>query len=231
MNTVQGTQEWQDARSRCIVTASVLPCLFGIGYKSRKELWREKALGKVTQFSTYALAVMDRGTKMEAEARDIFAYWYDHPVKETGFHRLPGEVARGGSPDGIINTVWGPEVLEIKCPENIDTVEYMNDKWLRYRLQVEMCMRCVGARRGHIFVYHDRQGFKHWEVQPDDVLWDLCEKEMDRFEQWVQLKVEPPVQSTREKAAFLDYCDSKRSNGQASSSVGHKRRRSLSSGQ
>jgi hypothetical protein len=94
-----------------------------------------------------------------------------------------------------------------------------------------MCMRCVGANRGHIFVYHDLQGFKHWEVEPDDVLWDLCEKEMDRFEQWVILKVEPPVQSAREKAAFLDYCDSKRTNGQTSASVGHKRRRSLSAGQ
>lgn len=206
MNTTQGTPEWQAARERCIVTASVLPTLLGVGYTTRKDLWRQKALGVVPTFSPYVRALMDRGNRLEPEARNLFTYWYGHPVRETGFH---ANGARGGSPDGLVQMPDGSvECLEIKCPDKLDSVDYWNDKWLRYRIQLEMCMRYTGAQRGHLFIFHQKQGFKHWIVERDDILWRICEHEMDKFERWVQLLVEPPVHSQKEKAPFLAWVNS-----------------------
>lgn len=223
MNLKQGTEEWMRAREKCVVTASGLPNLMGCGYKSRAAYWKEQCLGVRTKPNDYAKSLMDRGTNMEAEARDVMTWVVGRPIKEVGFYEKDG---RGASPDGIVLSLSGkPEVCEIKCPQSIHSIEFWNEKWQRYRLQLEMQMRYVGADTGHLFIYHPDEGYKYWVVKTDNALWELCEEEMDRFEDWVSASVEPPRMSAKERQRFLRLVD-KRKNGQAGPSVGDKRKRS-----
>lgn len=220
---IQGSEAWAEARARCTVTASALPSLFGVGYDSRMALWESKALMKHRPVNEFARAAMARGSEMEAEARNVLTARLERPIQETGFWVHPDMDWVGASPDGIIRNAFGQlEVVECKCPLVIESIQPWNDKWFRYRLQLELQMRCAGAVGGHLFIYHPEQGDKYWYERPDSTLWRLALVEMRKFKRCVDERKPPPPHTKQEKAPILAFLDDRRRK-HASASMGAKR--------
>lgn len=65
---------------------------------------------------TYTNAAMQRGTELEGEARDAYAFAQGVAVAESGFIDHPEIEWCGCSPDGLIGD---DGLLEIKCPANM----------------------------------------------------------------------------------------------------------------
>lgn len=124
----QGSPAWYDARAG-IVTASAMRSLVTGGGKvadndtSRgliRTLAAERITGKPAE--TFSSRMMDRGSALEAYARDIY-HENVAPVDEVGFIRLDTErYSLGFSPDGMVEHNG---LIEIKSPgpkEHLRTV-------------------------------------------------------------------------------------------------------------
>lgn len=122
----QGSMEWMVARVG-LTTASRFDRI--ITPKTRKpsgsrpllraELLAEWLMGQPLDWGTNAY--VERGTDLEAEARNYYALQYDADVQQVGFV-LRDDGLVGGSPDGLLG-LHG--VLEIKCPMAVQHVRYM----------------------------------------------------------------------------------------------------------
>ncbi len=138
---------------------------------------------------------MQRGTDLEAEAREKYArrikFLDDLTVEEVGFclHSIP---LSGASPDGLVGTEG---LLEIKCPNlatHLDTIErgvIDND----YLLQCQWQMACTGRQWVDFCSYDPR-----WALQPlfvkrikrDALLIEALECEVRTFSDEVDEKVQ-----------------------------------------
>ncbi len=65
---------------------------------------------------TYRNAAMERGTELEAEARDAYSFAQGVAVDEVGYVPHPTIVNCGCSPDGLIGD---DGLLEVKCPSSM----------------------------------------------------------------------------------------------------------------
>jgi putative phage-type endonuclease len=84
---------------------------------SRGELLTLLAIERLTgqPVDTYQNDAMRRGTELEAEARDLYAFAHGTAVEEVGFVPHPTLPNTGCSPDGIVGE---DGLLEVKCPAN-----------------------------------------------------------------------------------------------------------------
>lgn len=136
----QGSDEWH--RLRCgiptssnfdkILTPKTLkPSASAFGYLCEK--FAEWDLGPLDQASAQW---MERGSKMEEQARAWYAWEYDTEVQEVGFVTDDDKTV-GCSPDGLPNAKRG---LEIKIPSAKQHVAYLllpETLVAAYRLQVQ----------------------------------------------------------------------------------------------
>ena len=138
----QGTPEWHAAR-RGIPTASGFSKI--ITSHGKRSTQREKYLYEIAGEKlggiideTYQSFAMQRGTKMEAEARSLYEFAHA-PVQIVGF--CLSDCGRWGcSPDGLIGEKGG---LEIKCPLIHTHVEYMLN--CKDEIPVEYVQQVQGA--------------------------------------------------------------------------------------
>lgn len=85
---------------------------------SRAALLALLAVERITgqPVETYRNAAMERGTELEAEARDAYSFAQGAVVDECGYIEHPNIPRCGASPDGLIGT---DGLLETKCPANM----------------------------------------------------------------------------------------------------------------
>jgi putative phage-type endonuclease len=119
----QGSPEWFEARRgipsasnfSCIITSTGTPSKSSLKYLYK--LAGERVSGIIEE--GYKNYNMERGTEMEAEAREAYEMITGNTVEEVGFCFKEGY---GASPDGLVDE---DGLLEIKCPTAAVHVGYV----------------------------------------------------------------------------------------------------------
>ena len=102
---------------------------------------------------------MERGTRLEPEAREYYEFLTDQQVTEYGFI-LDDSEEFGCSPDGLIKDSDGnfEGGLEIKCPANMVGYHRDNKSFVtKYKQQVMGCMMITGAKWWDLMAYSDKK--------------------------------------------------------------------------
>mgnify|MGYP003630390325 FL=1 len=102
---------------------------------------------------------MERGTRLEPEAREYYEFLTDQQVTEYGFI-LDDSEEFGCSPDGIIKDSDGnfEGGLEVKCPANMVGYHRDNKSFVtKYKQQVMGCMMITGAKWWDLMAYSDKK--------------------------------------------------------------------------
>lgn len=98
----------------------------------------------------YTNAAMQWGVETESLAREAYSALTGELVDEVGFIVHPKLECFGASPDGVIGmnqSAWGGKLVEIKCPNTGTHVEYLTERRIpgKYQLQMLAQMSCTGA--------------------------------------------------------------------------------------
>jgi len=217
----QGGEAWLEARKKVDpakggLTASTIPDVMGVGYNSRKQRW-EFARGKPQVFDAFAQKIMDRGKVMEAAAADDFKAkvfmlipaWDSSgfTMEETGLWLNSDFPFFGATPDRILRCPgWEDELLEIKCPMSTENFDPQSEKCLRYLIQLEVQLRMVNAKAGHLWVYGDTIGPSFYVYWPrNDELWALIRMYCERFRTLVITNTPPPSMTAKEKEPLAEW--------------------------
>ena len=102
---------------------------------------------------------MERGTRLEPEAREYYEFLTDQQVTEYGFI-LDDSEEFGCSPDGLIKDNDGnfEGGLEVKCPANMVGYHRDNKSFVtKYKQQVMGCMMITGAKWWDLMAYSDKK--------------------------------------------------------------------------
>lgn len=148
LDCIQGSPEWHAARAGSLGASSIGEMMArtksGWG-ASRANLAAALTLERVTgrPRRRYVTAAMERGTDLEADARDTYAFLRDVDVGQVGLVLHPTIAGAHASPDGLVGHVG---LLEIKCPlEAKHLSNLMSAKPDRdYELQCQWQMACTG---------------------------------------------------------------------------------------
>lgn len=143
---IQGTPEWLEMR-RNMVMASDSPVIMGVSpWKTPAQLYIEKMMGGNTPVSP----AMERGKKLEEEARMIFEKLTGHFVEPTVMIHTSEEWL-GASADG-----WNKSgiLVEIKCPGKEDHDLALDGKVpKKYVPQLQHLMYVFGVDTMYYFSY------------------------------------------------------------------------------
>ena len=102
---------------------------------------------------------MERGTRLEPEAREYYEFITEQQVTEYGFI-LDDSEEFGCSPDGIIKDSDGnfEGGLEVKCPANMVGYHRDNKSFItKYKQQIMGCMMITGAKWWDLMAYSDKK--------------------------------------------------------------------------
>jgi hypothetical protein len=157
LNDEQGTEAWLESRlgkpsASCfskLITRTGKPSTSAETYINQlifESLSKEITQGHVSE-------AMLRGTELEPQARESYAFLTEHEVVEVGFV-MNDDRTYGCSPDGLIGDEGG---LEIKCPLGATMVKYLRDETelvKAYWQQIQGSMWVTGRQWWDAFAYH-----------------------------------------------------------------------------
>lgn len=120
-NAEQETEGWMQARAGNFTAsraADLMARTRSGPSASRANLVATLAVERITGecVQTYTNAAMQRGTELEAEARDAYSFERGVAVIEAGYVAHPTLLHIGASPDGLIGD---DGLVEIKCPASM----------------------------------------------------------------------------------------------------------------
>jgi len=159
----QGRDEWFAARLgrpsasmfNKLITSTGKPSTSASKYID--ELVDERLNG--VRAPVYVNEHMERGTRLEPEAREYYEFLTDQKVTEYGFI-LDDSEEFGCSPDGLIKDNDGifEGGLEVKCPANMVGYHRDNKSFVtKYKQQVMGCMMITGAKWWDLMAYSDKK--------------------------------------------------------------------------
>tara|TARA_R110002153_G_scaffold103343_1_gene240457 strand:+ start:252 stop:863 length:612 start_codon:yes stop_codon:yes gene_type:complete len=159
----QGSDEWFAARLgrpsasmfNKLITSTGKPSTSASKYID--ELVDERLNG--VRAPVYVNEHMERGTRLEPEAREYYEFLTDQQVTEYGFI-LDDSEEFGCSPDGLIKDSDGifEGGLEVKCPANMVGYHRDNKSFVtKYKQQVMGCMMITGAKWWDLMAYSDKK--------------------------------------------------------------------------
>lgn len=144
----QRSEEWFAARLGKVTASRVADVMAKTksGYGASRanyiaELLCERLTGQKTD--SFVSAEMQRGTELEAQARDGYALLNDVKVGEGGFFDHASIPMFGASPDGLIGT---DGLVEFKCPNTATHIDYLLSQSVpgKYQTQMQAQMACTG---------------------------------------------------------------------------------------
>ena len=159
----QGSDEWFASRLgrpsasmfNKLITSAGKPSASADTYIN--ELIAERLNG--VRAPVYVNEHMERGTRLEPEAREYYEFLTDQQVTEYGFI-LDDSEEFGCSPDGLIKDSDGifEGGLEVKCPANMVGYHRDNKSFVtKYKQQVMGCMMITGAKWWDLMAYSDKK--------------------------------------------------------------------------
>ena len=159
----QGSDEWFAARLgrpsasmfNKLITSTGKPSTSAGKYID--ELVDERLNG--VRVPVYVNEHMERGTRLEPEAREYYEFITEQQVTEYGFI-LDDSEEFGCSPDGIIKDIDGnfEGGLEVNCPANMVGYHRDNKSFVtKYKQQIMGCMMITGAKWWDLMAYSDKK--------------------------------------------------------------------------
>ena len=159
----QGSAAWYDSRLgrpsasmfNKLITSTGKPSTSAGKYID--ELVDERLNG--VRAPVYVNEHMERGTRLEPEAREYYEFITEQQVTEYGFI-LDDSEEFGCSPDGIIKDSDGnfEGGLEVKCPANMVGYHRDNKSFVtKYKQQIMGCMMITGAKWWDLMAYSDKK--------------------------------------------------------------------------
>lgn len=232
-----GDTQWLLARQSVCpstggLTASVLPDICHVGYKTAIKRWKiatgidpePLATGYLKQLLDYGrntekaalgilreLGVMDRGrSEHHLVAMEETGFWVNDAYPKLG--ATPDAVLRGYDDSGAC--VW-TEPIEVKCPKDTTHKVPGSEEWTRYIIQLECQCRVLDAIAGHLFIYgnneeDDSQYSYYWYHQRDDALWSVITHYHTRYIWYCITHQQPPRATETEKFEIVRWMDDDR---------------------
>lgn len=146
----QSSPEWFAIRLG-LPTASMFSAILAKGEGKTRRSYMLKLAGEMITGEageSFQSAAMERGKQMEAEARDLYAFIHDEPLRQVGFI---SNGQKGCSPDSLIGDKGGLEIKTQRADLLIDTL--LKDKfpsehvaqcqgflWVAEREWVDLCV-------------------------------------------------------------------------------------------
>lgn len=184
----QGTDEWFEARRGIPSSSNFDKIITTKGEPSKQaEKYMFRLAGEVvskTTEETYKNSAMERGSELEAEARQLYQIINDVEVIQAGFC-LSADGKCGCSPDGLIGEDGG---LEIKCPNMATHVGYLIDNKLPtdYFQQVQGSLKVTGRKWWDFMSYYPSIKPLIIRVYPDQKFISSLNIEIDMFHDKLQ---------------------------------------------
>lgn len=156
----QGSEEWFTARLGKVTASRVADVMaktktgYGAGRKNyMMELLCQRLTG--AREEGYVNAAMQRGTDLEPIARGRYEIVNNVLVMETGLIDHPQISGFAASPDGLVND---DGLLEIKCPNTAQHVEFLQNGNIdsKYQTQMTAQMLCAGRKWCDFVSFDDR---------------------------------------------------------------------------
>jgi putative phage-type endonuclease len=158
VNCEQGTPEWFEVRCGKFTASRVKDIMAKTKSgpaASRKNMIMQLALERLTNeiAETYCSPAMQRGTEMEPEARDAYAFENGVAVQETGIVIHPDMEKVTCSPDGLVGENG---LVEIKCPMPPNHFKYLTSgsHATEYKWQLQHQLFVTGRDWVDIVSYH-----------------------------------------------------------------------------
>ena len=153
---------WQlKADRRYFVSASEVPMVCNFGWRTPRQLFKEK-LGEASKpMDDYTSQLIKHGRDWEPVARAEFAKMMQCVVVETGMWVHPIDQRLSASPDGLVVSVDGLLPLEIKCPNNNTRID--DRRRHKDSLQLQTQIQCTGAPYGFLFYFYP-EAPEQWDV-------------------------------------------------------------------
>lgn len=179
----QGSDEWFASRLGRPSASMFYKLITSAGKPSASadkyinELIAERLNG--VRVPVYVNEHMERGTKLEPEAREHYEFITEQKVTEYGFI-LDDSEEFGCSPDGLVGEDGG---LEIKCPADSTIIGYHrhNKTFItKYRQQVQGCMLLTGAVWWDMMAYSETLPPLLIRVERDEEYIEKLAAEIDR---------------------------------------------------
>ena len=156
-NMEQGSPEWHTIRCGIPSASNFGKILSATGKASTSakaymdSLLADWLAGKAVDV-TQSTMWMERGTELEAEAREAYTFITGREVKQVGFC-MEDDKRWGCSPDGLVGENGG---LEIKCPKASTLVKYYHMLCCpsEYYPQVQGSLFVTGREWWDFFAYH-----------------------------------------------------------------------------
>ena len=154
---IQGSEQWHETRIGKITASKVEDVMKGpklAGYRNyMAKLVAERLTGR--REDSYTNAAMQRGSEMEASARECYSFIAGTPVVQVGFVDHPHIPNCGISPDGLCND---DGMIEIKAPNTATHIDYLLNKTVpsEYIKQMTLQLACTG-RAWVDFVSYDNR--------------------------------------------------------------------------
>lgn len=167
----QGSNEWFAARLGRPSASMFSKFITSAGKASTSadsyinELIAERLTG--LRVPIYVNEHMERGTRLEPEAREMYEFITDQKVTEYGFI-LDDSEEFGCSPDGLVGEDGG---IEIKCPADSTMIGYhRNNKSFinKYKQQIMGCMMITGRSWWDLMAYSETIPHLIVRVERDD---------------------------------------------------------------
>ena len=125
--------------------------------KSRENYMMELLCQRLTGVveEGFSSAAMQRGTELEPMARGMYEGERGVLVMECGFVDHPEIAGCGASPDGLVGD---DGLIEIKCPNTAQHVEFLRFKEIPspYQMQMMLQMMCTGRQWCDFVSFDDR---------------------------------------------------------------------------
>ena len=178
----QGSPAWHDSRLgrpsasmfNKLITSTGKPSTSAGKYID--ELVDERLNG--VRAPVYVNEHMERGTRLEPEAREYYSFITEQQVTEYGFI-LDDSEEFGCSPDGIC----GKGGIEIKCPADSTIIGYhRNNKSFitKYKQQIMGCMMITGAEWWDLMAYSETIPHLIIRVERDEEYIEKLAAEIDK---------------------------------------------------
>lgn len=194
---IQGSDAWKQLRLGRVTASRIAdlmaktksgPSASRANYAA--QLVCERLTGTVEE--SYSSAAMQRGSEVEAEAREFYEFSTDQNLEQVGFVQHPTIEMAGASPDVLVGEVG---LAEFKCPNSATHIETLMGQAppRKYLYQVQWQLSCT-RRLWCDWVSYDPRlpaDMKKFQVriQRDDTLIKELEAEVVTFLAEVDAKI------------------------------------------
>ncbi len=190
---LQGSAEWLDYRRMHVMSTDAAPIIGESPWKTVEDLRREKLGYPIPEHSKASKEAMERGTRLEPVARDLFIE--KHGVVTPCVYQSDQHPWMATSLDGISED--GKYFIEIKCPSKKNKHDFskLSTMDFIYYCQIQHHFLCTGLDYGYFVSYFPddlETPYVEFECRPSrDFMDRLLDNELEFWEKLC--KFEEPV--------------------------------------